>query len=61
MLARESWPLLTPIAGAVRKCRWCPFTQPRTPKGAAELWRHVRQEHATEDWSVGARAKKKAS
>lgn len=36
--------------GPLRKCRWCAFLAARTPKGAAELWRHVRAEHADERW-----------
>lgn len=61
MLSAQAWPLLEPITGPVRKCRWCPVATPRTPKGAAALWRHVRAEHAKEDWSDKARPAKKAS
>jgi len=31
-----------------RKCRWCDRAFPRTFKGAADLWRHARQEHDKE-------------
>ena len=31
-----------------RKCRWCAYVIPATPKGYAELWKHVRKRHPKE-------------
>ena len=49
--AAVATPRPEPVEGLMfRRCRWCPFIVPRTWRGAAELWRHVRAHHAGERW-----------
>ena len=31
-----------------RKCRWCAYVIPATPRGYADLWKHVRKRHPKE-------------